>query len=168
MSVVEDCPVAVTDFLDEQSIAAATFQDAYRVALQRQTDPVDAFFAIFGHHPWWMKAALIARNFLMAPLIAVPRAKSILRPERRTRYSVGDEIGPWPIFGLNERELVAGRDNWHLDFRVSVLTADRSVVVSTVCTAHNAFGRRYLRLIAPFHRLGLRRLMAEAVRAGRL
>ena len=166
--MVEDCPIAASAFIDRKMIAAATFKDAYRAPLQKRSDPVDAFFAIFGHHPWWMKAALIARNSLMAPFVSVPGAKSILSPERRARYSVGDEIGPWPIFGLSERELVAGRDNSHLDFRVSVLTDDRFVVVSTVCAAHNAFGRNYLRVIAPFHRLGLRRLMAEAERAGRL
>lgn len=157
-----------SDFIDAQTVATATFKDAYRAPTQRPIDPVGAFFAIFGHHPWWMKAMLVARNTAMAPFVSVPSAKRILKPERQARYAVGDTIGPWPIFGLNERELVAGRDNAHLDFRVSVLTAERSVVVSTVCTAHNAFGRNYLRVIAPFHRLGLRRLMADAVSAGRL
>ena len=168
MSAVEDCPVAASDFIDSETIAAATFKDAYRVGSREPIDPVDAFFAIFGHHPWWMKAMLIMRNTVMAPFVTVPPAASILTPARRAHYAVGDTIGPWPIFGLNARELVAGRDNPHLDFRVSVQTAERAVVVSTVCTAHNTFGQRYLHLIAPFHRFGLRRLMRNAVQAGRL
>ena len=40
-----------------------------------------------------------------------------------------------------------------------------SVVVSTVCTVHNVFGKIYLFLIAPFHRNGVQLLMANAVAA---
>jgi hypothetical protein len=43
-----------------------------------------------------------------------------------------------------------------------------SVVVSTVCTIHNLSGKLYLFFVAPFHRYGVRRLMANALAAGRL
>ena len=69
-------------------------------------------------------------------------------------------------------ELVAGRNNKHLDFRLSVLREpDRSpasAVVSTVCTVHNLYGKLYLFFIVPFHRRGVKLLMARAVAAGRL
>ncbi len=69
-------------------------------------------------------------------------------------------------------EIVAGRDNRHLDFRLSVMKVPHgggtSVVVSTICTVHNAGGRIYLFFIAPFHKYGVRKLMATALAAGRL
>ena len=34
-----------------------------------------------------------------------------------------------------------------------------SVVVSTICTVHNVFGRIYLFFIVPFHRRGVQSLM---------
>jgi hypothetical protein len=87
-------------------------------------------------------------------------------------YSVGDKIGVWPIFFLTETELVAGRDNKHLDFRLSVLRSTdgeiASVVVSTLCTVHNAFGKLYLFFVIPFHKWGVRRLISNAIIAGRL
>jgi len=43
-----------------------------------------------------------------------------------------------------------------------------SVVVSTLCMVHNRFGRYYLSSITPFHKFGLRKLMASALTAGRL
>jgi hypothetical protein len=43
-----------------------------------------------------------------------------------------------------------------------------SVVVSTICTVHNAFGKVYLFSIIPFHKWGVRRLIANAIIAGRL
>ena len=89
-----------------------------------------------------------------------------------TIYAVGDKIGPWPIFALSERELIAGRDNKHMDFRLSLMKVNdggtTSVVVSTVCNVHNVFGKVYLFFIGPFHRYGVRKLMANAIAAGRL
>jgi hypothetical protein len=59
-----------------------------------------------------------------------------------------------------------------MDFRLSVLKATdgeaASVVVSTVCTVHNALGQVYLFFIVPFHRRGVRVLMSNAVEAKRL
>lgn len=120
-----------------------------------------------------MKFALVLRNRLASCVgLEVPTTAEILQPQVRQHYGVGDKIGPWPIFHLDETELVAGRDNKHLDFRLSVLKeADGercSAVVSTVCTTHNAFGKAYLILVIPFHRWGVQRLMSRAVVGGRL
>ncbi len=43
-----------------------------------------------------------------------------------------------------------------------------SVVVGTVCTVRNRFGKYYLRTILPIHRRGLQRLLSNAVAANRL
>jgi hypothetical protein len=43
-----------------------------------------------------------------------------------------------------------------------------SVVVTTICTVHNTFGKIYLFFVVPFHRHGVRKLMSNAVKAGRL
>ena len=92
-------------------------------------------------------------------------------PEPR-RPGVGEKIGVWPIFSLSEDEVVAGRDNKHMDFRLSVLKVpdgDRpSVVVSTICTVHNLSGKLYLFFVVPFHRQGVRKLMTNALAARRL
>jgi hypothetical protein len=42
------------------------------------------------------------------------------------------------------------------------------VALTTMVNPHNFFGRAYLFVILPFHRLGVRTLLANAVEAGRL
>ena len=139
----------------------------------RELGIVDVFFGIFAHHPLWMKLLLIVRNKAasLAGLDA-PTASEILRVEIKDRYVVGEKIGVWPIFSLSEDEVVAGRDNKHMDFRLSVLKVpdgDRpSVVVSTICTVHNLSAKLYLFFVVPFHRHGVRKLMANAIAARRL
>ena len=74
-----------------------------------------------------------------------PTASEILHAEIKDRYVIGEKIGVRPIFWFSEDEVIAGRNNKHMDFRLSVLKVpdgDRtSVVVSTVCTVHNLSGK---------------------------
>ncbi|MHB8270387.1 DUF2867 domain-containing protein [Bradyrhizobium sp.] len=173
MHVVE-CDVPSGSALSPDLISNAHFHDSYRAPLVRpELGIVDVFFALFGHTPLWMKSLLIVRN-AAARLVGLeaPTVAEIMQPRMRETYSVGDKIGPWPIFFIGEDEIVAGRNNKHLDFRLSVLKAadgeTASVVVSTICTVHNLFGKIYLLVIVPFHRSGVRSLMRNAVVAKRL
>ena len=121
----------------------------------------------------WIKMVLVARN-RMASLFGLeaPSASEIMHPTFKSNYAVGQKIGPWPIFAITGSELVAGRNNIHLDFRLSVLQLTQglttSVVVSTVCVVHNTFGKVYLFFIVPFHKWGVQYLITRAAAAGRL
>jgi hypothetical protein len=160
--------------LNREPMQHAYFRDSYRMPLRRrELGIVDIFFAIFAHHPLWMKLLLIVRNKVasLAGLDA-PSASEIFHVGIKDRYVVGEKIGVWQIFWLSEDEVVAGRNNKHMDFRLSVLKVpdgDRtSVVVSTICSVHNLSGKLYLFFVTPFHRYGVRKLMANALAARRL
>jgi hypothetical protein len=119
-----------------------------------------------------MNLLLIARS-KVAGLAGLegPTTLEITRMERRECYFVGEKIGPWPIFFLDSEELIAGRDNKHMDFRLSIMKIfddGPCVIVSTLCMVHNRFGQHYLSAITPFHKVGLRRLIANAIDARRL
>jgi hypothetical protein len=171
---VVKCNYPNSSVLDRDMINAAYFKDSYRAPLD---DPhariIDIFLAIFAHHPMWMKIPLIIRNAVV-PLfgLTAPTATEIINFEIKSDCKVGDKIGVWPILALTENELVAGRDNKHLDFRLSVLKVMNdetpSVVVSTVCTVNNIYGKVYLFFVVPFHKWGVQRLISNAVIARRL
>ena len=173
MHVIE-CEVPPSSALSRDLVQTAYFHDCYRVPLARPgLSIVDIFFALFGHTPFWMKALLIARNAIARRFgLEAPTAVEILHPTVRASYHVDDKIGPWPIYFIGEDEIVAGRNNKHLDFRLSVLRvkdgASESVVVSTICSVHNLAGKVYLFFIVPFHRTGVQALLANAVAAKRL
>jgi len=160
--------------MNREFVERAYFRDSYQAPLsRRELGIVDVFFGIFAHHPLWMKLLLIVRNKIVSIAdMDAPTASDILHVEIKKRYVVGERIGVWPIFSLSEDEVVAGRDNKHLDFRLSVLKVpdgDRTkVVVSTICTVHNLFGKIYLFFIVRFHRYGVKTLLRNAVAAGRL
>ena len=170
MHVVE-CDFPSNSALDLDTVRGAYFHDSYRAVLARpELGIIDIFFALFGHAPLWMKLLLIVRN-AVAKLFGLeaPSVEEIMRPAVSSEYRVGDKIGPWPIYFIAGNELVVGRNNKHLDFRLSVLKAKvgdaTNVVVTTVCSVHNVFGKVYLFFIVPFHRIGVRALMSKAVAA---
>lgn len=173
MTVVK-CDIPSASVLDRRLIETAYFQDSYRAPLSRtHAGIIDIFLGIFAHHPMWMKIILILRNRIVSFFgLDAPPASELINFEIRSNYGVGDKIGVWPILSLTETELIAGRDNKHLDFRLSVLKvtdgATASVVVSTICVVNNTFGKVYLFFIVPFHKWGVQRLISNAINAGRL
>ncbi|MGB8397537.1 DUF2867 domain-containing protein [Bradyrhizobium sp.] len=173
MHVIE-CEVPSGSMITRDLTGNSCFQDSYRAPLAHPERGIaDIFFAVFGYTPLWIKLMLVARNALAKLAgLEVPTIAEIMNPQLKAGYSVSHKIGPWPIFFLGDHEIVAGRNDKHIDFRVSVLrTVDgeaASVVVSTICTVHNLFGKIYLFLIGPFHRNGVQLLMSNAVLAKRI
>ncbi len=171
---VAPCPLPTDTALDRELVERAFFTDSYQVSLMHgSATVVDIFFAVFGHHPAWLKAVLLVRHRVGALLgLQAASTAEVMSSSRAASYRVGQHIGPWPIYFLGENELVAGRDNKHLDFRLSVLKLGSGqsayAVVSTVCRTHNWFGRVYLQAISPFHKWGVQRLLQRASQAGRL
>ncbi|MEM7407927.1 MAG: DUF2867 domain-containing protein [Pseudomonadota bacterium] len=72
-----------------------------------------------------------------------------------------DKVGAFPVESETEDELIAGFDDRHLDFRVSVMSRDGRVFLATWVHPHNPGGRLYLRAIYPFHVLIARNALAR-------
>ena len=148
------------------------YWDSYEAPLKRGDLAMhELYLALFAHHPRWANGLLRLRDAIVRPLglkAAMPRNGSAV--EVKTAYSPGDIIGRFVLFAQNDRELVAGADDRHLDFRVSVckLADPARLALSTVVTPHNRLGRTYLATILLFHRMGIRMLLANAVTAGRV
>lgn len=126
---------------------------------------VDIYAAAFGHLPTLFKHLLVIRSALVKPFgIAGVSYKDLTRTIDTNRaYEVGEKIGLWTIFEKTDNELIAGTNDKHLDFRVSVFRDGRTrVALSTCVMTHNAFGRAYLTTILPFHRFGVMKLLTDA------
>ncbi len=153
-----------------QAVSKVYFADAYQVRLSRPTLSVeDAYAAILGHMPQWAKALMTVRGWAVAPFgLKHPNAER----SPGARYQVGQRAGLFTIQSIDPHEVIAGDDDKHLDFRVSVYKAApagaETVTVSTVVEIHNMLGRVYIAIIKPFHRLIVRSMVQNAVDAGRL
>lgn len=62
-----------------------------------------------------------------------------------------DRVGIFPVESETPEELIAGFNDKHLNFRISVLAHSGRVSLATWVSPHNFGGRIYLATIMPFH-----------------
>lgn len=62
-----------------------------------------------------------------------------------------DKIGAFPVIHDTDNEIVAGFDDKHLNFLVSVQADGETISLATWVRTHGPAGRFYLILIMPFH-----------------
>lgn len=90
--------------------------------------------------PYWARFLLLIRRIVTAPFGLDNNG-----PE------AADRVGIFPVESETTTELIAGFDDKHLDFRVSVLSHDAKISLATWVAPHNFGGRAYLTAIMPFH-----------------
>jgi hypothetical protein len=139
-------------------LAGAQFIDAYRIGVD---DPaLDARHAaekMLARGPRWVDALVTLRNLIVSPFG--------LKTSAPNETGTADIIRLFPVLSQTPERLVAGFDDKHLDFRVVVDVATaggiRNVTATTLVLTHNLFGRTYLALIKPFHRLVVRAMLRK-------
>lgn len=133
--------VLATNLPDHSALHArfskGDFLDCYVV--EASSSPRDAANVITSF-PGWAKVLVQIRK-----LITEPFGLSNTGPD------APDKVGIFPVEQESESELIAGFNDKHLDFRVSVLSENGKVFLSTWVHPHNIGGRLYLGLIMPFH-----------------
>ena len=75
--------------------------------------------------------------------------------------AASDKVGIFPVESDSEHELIAGFNDKHLDFRVSVISQEGRVYLGTWVQPNNIGGRIYLKAILPFHILISRDALAR-------
>jgi len=124
------------DFLDCYSVkATASPRDAARI--------ITTF-------PKWARFLLLIRRAVTAPFGLENDA-----PDS------GDHVGIFPVESETQTELIAGFNDKHLNFRVSVTSDQGRVSLATWVHPHNFGGKLYLRAILPFHILIARNALAR-------
>ena len=138
-------------------LQGADFADAYRLDT---TEPgLDAFTAaerVMHRIPRWVLALITLRDLLVAPFG--------LKGSGDALPSGAPRLGLFPLISRTAEQVVLGMDDKHLDFRLVISAPGTGAVTgTTLVRTHNLFGRTYLRLIMPFHRLIVPRMMRGAL-----
>lgn len=145
-------------------LAGAQFIDAYRVGIG--ASPIDAREACIRmvlHGPRWIDALVRLRNILVRPFGLKTSGEGAPAPHGM--------IGLFPVVSETPERLVAGFNDYHLDFRLVVeldgTAPSRQVTSTTLVRTHNLLGRTYLTLIMPFHKLVVRSMMGRIMEPAR-
>lgn len=147
MSVIREVDVE----LPHPVLPDADWADAYEVELpQRRIAAPEAAQMALGRMPGWARRLLWFRNAL-ARIVGLKTGPD---------GSVGKNhrIGMFPILSESPDRIVLGLDDWHLDFRIVTDVSEDSaggslIRMTTLVRRKNLFGRAYIGLVGPFHRL---------------
>lgn len=126
------------------------FADSYRIEVPDQAlDAHEAMQRMTARSPRWAETLMSIRNLIVTPFG--------LKTSGKDEKPSGEIIGIFPVLSETRQRLVAGFNDKHLDFRVVVdvaaIGSGQQVTATTLVKTHNRFGRTYLTLILPFHRL---------------
>lgn len=131
-------------------LPGAQFADTFHIATDDATlNARQAAERMFNRQPQWIAALMRLRNAIVAPFG--------LKTPAHTKTITANSIGIFPVITETPERVVAGFDDKHLDFRVIVdvsgTAPKRQVTATTLVKTHNLFGRVYLAVIMPFHRI---------------
>ena len=150
--------------------AHVNLADAYAIDLPPRTARSPEVLArfVFAHQPQWISILLRIRDALVGGF-GLKTVSSL-----RSAGAVGTRLGIFKVYEANSVEVIMGEDDRHLDFRASALyqppaqsgVESARLVFSTVVHCHNSFGRGYLGVIAPFHRLVVKSYLRHGARIG--
>jgi len=134
--------------IPENSVIARGFDkidycDTYRV-VKATNDTAEKIANELLKLPGWVKWLMNIRDAVVW-IFGLKTGKKIL--EGQTTI--------FPIIEQNEKEIVMGENDKHLDFRASVLV-DREnsfIYLTTIVRFNNIFGRLYFLPVKPFHKI---------------
>jgi len=132
-------------------IGEGDFLDCYSVASGMSAREAAQLITKF---PGWAQGLLMVRRIVTAPF-----GLSQDGPE------ADDKLGAFPVELDTGTEVIAGFDDKHLNFRVSVYAKGGQVSLATWVHPHNWGGRIYLAAILPFHVLVARNALARVAKA---
>jgi Protein of unknown function (DUF2867) len=124
--------------------------------------PVDVCKAFFSSAPDWVQRMMTFRNRIAAIVGLKTSSPNIDRKTILDNFKCepGEVLGLFKIFDVNEKEVIMGEDDKHLNFRVSLFINEvlgepnkKQITISTVVIFNNWFGKLYFLPVKPFHKL---------------
>lgn len=77
------------------------------------------------------------------------------------QFEIGKTIGMFNIYYISKDEIIAGENDKHLDFIVSLLRHENALTVSTFVKYNNLFGKIYMFFIAPMHKIVVKNMIKK-------
>lgn len=137
--------------------------DTYKGLLKDANDKIqskDVCKAFFTSAPGWVDKLFELRN-RMVSVVGLKTSGNIKNRQQlldEFQCNPGQQLGLFKVFYRDEKEVILGEDDKHLNFRVSLYlnkaTSDetqKELTISTTVKFNNWFGRLYFLPVKPFH-----------------
>lgn len=141
------------------------YKDTFSVQLDNTDISIeDIYLNIFSYSPKWVDNLLNLRNKIVKPFGIITVTDEI----KKENLKVGKKAGIFNIYAITENEIIAGENEKHLDFRVSILKDNETLTISTLVQYNNSLGKLYFFIVKPFHKIVVKSMMKSAVKNNRI
>ena len=154
MTVTSSTPSAAAN----TALPDQNFCDAFTARAPEKLLAIEAARKIMASAPNWVHRLLALRNKLA-------RAVGLKGEPPKMAKNI-EVLGMFPVVSQTPECVVLGFNDRHLDFRIVIETKPSSgtqtdVSLATAVKWHNIWGRLYLAVIMPFHKLIVRTMLAR-------
>lgn len=137
--------------LPDPALPDADWADAFEIMTQDTSlSMMDIAQRTIGTVPAWARHLMRLRNLVVAPFGLKTDDADDVSP-------TGKRVAIFPVLEEAPDRLVLGLDDRHLDFRIvlsrEIEQQSQRIRTTTLVQRHNAFGKLYITLITPFHRM---------------
>lgn len=144
----------------------ASYADAFYVAgIPEQMSVLNIYLTMVNNTPSLVNCLLQIRNKLVKclGLQDVGKLGNVDSSSLAVTGYIAEKLDIFHIESISDNEMILRLDDKHLDIRLSVLKENMDkgskTVISTLVFYHNLSERVYMCLIAPFHKIVIKRLM---------
>lgn len=141
----------VAPTLPDPALPNADWADAFEIIAQETSlSMMEIAERTIGTIPAWARHLMRLRNVVVAPFgLKTDEADDVSLKGRR--------VAIFPVLEEAPDRIVLGLDDKHLDFRIVLSRntdlSNQRIRTTTLVQRHNAFGKLYIALITPFHRM---------------
>lgn len=130
------------------------YTDTFSIELTQDSDIKDLYLCLVNTKSKTTDFLMSLRNKIMSIL----GAKRVINKSKGD-FAVGNNIGLFKIYYIDEKEIISGLKDDHLDFCISFYKKDNKVLLSTLVKYNNTFGKIYMNIIKPFHKLIVKNML---------
>ncbi len=156
-------PIEVKVDLPHESLKEANWADAFEyvspIAYENSRAAAEKSLTNF---PFWIETLLALRDFFARKIGLKTRDVFTTSSGKKL-----DLVGFFPVCEETNEKIILGFNDWHLDFRLifeQIKLQDNKAIIkaTTLVKPHNIFGKAYLSLISPFHKMIVPRVLKRA------
>ncbi len=137
-------------------ISKIDFSDSYEITLKKDDDIKNIYLKLLLNSPKLVKYLMLLRNKIMS---LFGFKTEIINSNNIKDIQVGNKVGFFNIYFINEHEIIAGEEDKHLDFLVSFYKRDTTLIVTTLVKYNNIFGKIYMTFVKPFHKIVVKNML---------
>lgn len=133
------------------------YSDTFSKEIEEENTVEELYLKLVSKKSKLVEILMTIRN----KIVSLFKIKSVESDEQNSNLSVGKKVGLFTIYEIKENYIVSGEKDKHLDFCIIFKKEDKKVYLSTYVKYNNFFGKVYMNMIKPLHKVLVKKSLKD-------